>query len=474
MPTIDRAALEAMLSDPNVPEAAIRPYLTLDPIESQAFRPSVVVNPARVQFDGSEAALAIASLNRVSRWRRQARYRQKIGGWTGLKVVAEGDSWFQYPFLLDDIIDQLFDHWAIYCVSGAGDLLSDMAKQDELTAAIVAEKPDVLLLSGGGNDLLGDGRLARYLAQYADGMAPVDFVTADFDSMLMRTIGIYRELIAKALDAGARRVVCHSYDYAIPNAGPWLGRPMLKLGIGDRTTQRAILRILIDRFHGALTTMAAGFGGAVAVADCRGVVGDTEWYDELHPTNHGFAMTARILQAAAEGTPVESVVAEGLEAVGTARPLPVADREAVLNLLAADEVTLLAEIGRRSTVLEHSPDAASGLTLELPTGGIEGLQPPFMQLGARIFNRLHRELYQLLCSNGGNASAERDKLRSALKLEQAAMIGGITTVLMGLSVPALVAPLVAAMIVKSGIEPIWQETCKLWEEKLGVPNLDGD
>lgn len=467
METIDRSTLEAMLTDPEVPEEAIRPYLKLDPIESQAFRPSVVINPARVRFDGAESAMALASLNGLSRWRRQMRYRAKIGAWTGLRVLDEGDSWYQYPFLLNDVVDQLFDRWAIYSVSGAGDLLSDMAKQDELTAAIVAEQPDVLILSGGGNDLLGDGRLSRFLLPHEVGMEAAEHVGPEFDTMLRRTVGIYRDLINKAMDAGAGRIVCHSYDYAIPNGGPWLGRPMLKLGITDRGTQREIIRILIDRFHGALSAMASGFGGPVKVADCRGAVRDTEWYDELHPTNRGFARVARIIQALVEGTAVEDIDVGGLEFAETSRPLPVADEEAAFGLLVASDIALFAEIGRRSTVLDHSPDAAFDMMLELPVGSEESLQPPFVELGKRIVDRLHRELYQLLCGDGGDASAERDKLRKALKLEQAALIGAVATALMTLSVPALLAPLVAAVIVKSGIEPVWQETCKLWGEQFG-------
>ena len=43
-----------------------------------------------VEFDETESAMALASLNGVARWRRQRRYGAKIRGWTGLKVVAEG------------------------------------------------------------------------------------------------------------------------------------------------------------------------------------------------------------------------------------------------------------------------------------------------------------------------------------------------------------------------------------------------
>ncbi|MBY5482241.1 hypothetical protein HFO84_33710 [Rhizobium leguminosarum] len=467
MTRIDLDELNAMLSDPKIPESALRPYLMLDPIESQGFRPQVVPNPATVVYDETEAAVALASLNGVSRWRRQMLYRQKIKHWAGLRVVEEGDSWFQYPFLIEDVVDHLFVPWAIYSCSGAGDLLSDMARQDEVIAAVVAERPDVVLLSGGGNDLLGDGRLARYLKPHAAGMSAADHVTDAFNDLMASIIEIYRDLIGKTLSAGARRVVCHSYDYAIPNGGPWLGRPMIKLGITDRQLQRDIIRILIDRFHVALTAMVSGFSGSVVVADCRGTVADNEWFDELHPTSFGFGKVARIIRAKAEGVEVEGLESSYLEAVEASRPLPVADVGAVEALLVADEATLIAEIGRRSEILQYAPDADKCYSLQLPAGsGEESVASFFSEVGTKVFDRWHRELYKLLCGDGGDAAGERDKLRSALKLEQAALIGAISTALIAIAVPVFIAPLVAAVIVKSGINPAWEVTCKVWGEKM--------
>jgi hypothetical protein len=469
---IDRAKLEAILTDLHVPEGDIRPYLQIDPAESQAFRPSIVANPARVAYPDTEAAVALASLNGVSRWRRQTLYRSKIGkGWSGLKVVAEGDSWFQYPFLIEDVIDHLFDPWAILCLSGAGDLLGDMAKQDEVTVAVAAERPDVLLLSGGGNDILGGGQLVRHIKTFESGRKPADYVKGDFDDLLAQTVETYGGIIDKALQAGAKRVVLHTYDYVIPNNGPWLGRPLLKLGIADRALQRAILRVLIDRFHAALSRLSSRYDGKVALVDVRGTVGDDEWYDELHPTTRGFAKVARLIRAAAEGGAAEGAELESVSSPefpeAVERPLPVADAEAVMALLAVESEALVAEIGRRSAILEFSPDAAASYSLELPTATTEGFGSSFMELGARLVDRLHRELYGLLCGDGGEASEERDKLKDALKLSQAAMIGGISAALIAIGTPPFIAPLVAAVIVKSGIDPTWEVTCKFWGEKLG-------
>lgn len=461
-PKISIQELLARLSDPSIPDLELRPYLMIDRVESQGFRPVVTPNPSVVAYGAEEAAVAVASLNGVSRWRRQTRYRQKMNGWSGLRAVAEGDSWFQFPFLLDDVVDQLFDRWAIYCCSAAGDLLSDMARQDELGAAVIAEKPDVVILSGGGNDLLGDGRLARFLRPHAEGLAPVDYILPEFDSLLTSIIGIYRDLITKVLKPpGQRRVICHSYDYPVPNGGPWLGRPMQKLGIADPKTQRAIVRILIDRFHDALSHMAAGFGGSVTVADCRGTVSAAEWHDELHPNSAAFNRVARIICAAAEQTGTSSVILEMLEAPVADHPLTVSSVNEVYALLATDMDRLVSEIGRRSAILELSPEAGAMLQLEIAQSE-EGFIDSFRELGQKVLDRWQRELYRLMCGDGGTASAERDKLRSALGLEQAAMVGGISAALMAIAVPPFIAPLLAAIIVKNGINPAWEVTCEVW------------
>jgi lysophospholipase L1-like esterase len=466
MDRISLATLNAWLSDPTVPESRLRPYLIADPLESQGFRPSIVPNPALVIFPDTEAAVALASLNGVSRWRRQFRYRVKLAGWSGPKVVAEGDSWFQYPFLIEDVVDHLFEPWAIYCCSGAGDLLSDMARQDEVVVAVRAEQPDYVLLSGGGNDLLGDGRLARYLSAYVPDKAAADYLSPTFEDLLSRTIDAYREIVSKVLAAGDARVICHSYDYPVPNGGPWLGRPMLKLGIVDIDLQRHIARLLIDRFHAALSAMAADLGDRVAVADCRGTVRATEWFDELHPTSAAFGRVARIIRAAAEQVDLEAAPLE--ETVTVPRPLQIGDRESVAALLSRDDEALLAEIGRRSSILEFSPDAAAGMSLEISVGGSEeSILPAFKEAGARILDRWQRELYKLLCGDGGAAKDERDKLRSALRLQETALIGAITAALMAIGTPPFIAPLIAAIIVKSGINPAWEEACKIWGEKLG-------
>lgn len=466
MERIDRERLEAMLMDPEVPDHAIRPYLQLDPLETSAFEPTVVPNTDRVVYAATESAMALTSLNSVARWRRQQRYARKIRGWSGLRVVAEGDSWFQYPFLIDDVIDHLFDRWAIYCVSAAGDLLRDMARQEEVTVAVLSEKPDVLLLSGGGNDVLGGGALQKYLLPHDPALSPAGHVGPAFDGILNGTIAIYSDLIDKSLAAGAKRVVCHSYDHVIAAGGRWLGRPMAAQGITDPHLQREILRVLIDRFHDALTGMALSFNGRVTIADCRGRVPDSAWHDELHPTSQGFAFPARVILGAVEGMP-ESIFLSMPEMPVADRDLPAGEPEAAGILLDADEAALVEEIGRRQALLGISPEAGDTIALDLPVAGPESVRLPFRELGQSVVARLEHELYALVCTSDG--ATEREALRAALNLPQAGLVGVLSTALMGLGCPPFLAPLVAAVIVKRGIAPAWEETCRIWGERLGDP-----
>lgn len=465
MQKISHEEILRRMMDPDVPDSDIRPYVRLDTLESGDFRPVVTLNSDLVEMPVTEAAMALASLNGIARWRRQQRYARKIGGWTGLRVVAEGDSWFQYPFLLDDVIDQLFDRWAIYCTSAAGDLLSDMARQDEIAAAVRAQKPDLLLLSGGGNDLLGGGSLQRHLKPFQNGRSAEEHIAPSFEQLLDSMLAIYARLIDKALVAGAPRVICHCYDHAIPAQGRWLGRPMEALGIVDPGLQREIVRIMIDRFQARLVKMAADFPGRVTVVDTRGSVPRGQWHDELHPTNRGFAVVAALIRAAGENTelpapaPVESMALE--------TPLPVNDPLAFEALLAADEADLLQEIGRRQLMLEAAPDAAAMVQLELPAMATEAIWGDLSALGRRVLKRFERELHDLICGEAEGVAKEREQLAAALRLDQASIVAAVTALLIQLSCPALVAPLVATLIVRKGLAPVLDELCDAWQERLG-------
>lgn len=285
--------LKAKIRDIDTPDEEIAAYLVAAPEASDAFAPQVRINPVLVDDEGTEADVAMRFFNAMSKRRRQKKYSRKIeSGWTGLRIVSEGDSWFQYPFLLSDVIDQLFDDYAIYSLGAAGDLVQDMLDQDEVLQAVRQHKPHVFLISGGGNDLLGDGMLKTALHPFKAGKPPKDYPNATFAKRLKDIIGVYRSIFASLLaEFPNLKILCHGYDYAQPANARWLGKPMAALGIKDKALQAQIVAELINRFNTALVSLASEFPGSVVRVSCLDSVGNN-WHDELHPNNTGYAAAA--------------------------------------------------------------------------------------------------------------------------------------------------------------------------------------
>ena len=234
------------------------------------------------------------AFNAWDKRRRQRKYRKKIdAGWSGLRVVSEGDSWFQYPFLLKDVIDHLFDEYAIYSLGAAGDLVSDLLDQDEILSAIRTEKPHVLLMSGGGNDLLGDGRVKTALHPFKAGRAAKDYPNDQFSSRLKEVLNVYRTIFTQVTEEfPALKIICHGYDYSQPAKGKWQCRPMSALKIKDEGLQADIVKIMIDRFNQGLVDLAAEFPGQVFRVNTVGAVDKDEWRDELRPNRPGCSNVA--------------------------------------------------------------------------------------------------------------------------------------------------------------------------------------
>ena len=293
----------SLLQDPEVDEKSLRPYFCIDKVRSQSFAPLMAINWESVDAEGLEADVAVGSLNRISRKNRQRRYRRRIKDQPdAIRIVSEGDSWFQYPWILDDVVDQLFDRYAIYSLGAAGDLLSEMAYQDELLEAVNDQSPQLVMLSGGGNDLLGNKRLAAVLHPYDKSRHARDYPNERFNDLLVRIGEQYRRIIRRLVNEFPKiRVLCHSYDWAIPQQdGKWLGKPMESINIKDKSLMKAIVRVLIDQFDCTLRGVVREFEGNLHRVDCRGAVSSDQWYDELHPNDKGFAVVAGRFAAAIE------------------------------------------------------------------------------------------------------------------------------------------------------------------------------
>jgi endonuclease G, mitochondrial len=351
----------------------------------QPFMPAVALNEAAFgqppSLQESEAAIPFA--NGLSRAQRLVQYRQKrASGYEGPILVCEGDSWFEYPFFLQDIIDYLMKEYAVLSLAGAGHHLVEMVANDEYTEAIAQEKPDFFLISGGGNDMLHDGRLRDFLLTYQDGMQPADLLDRPALNGFLQTItGNYRTLLANVTQRFPRlTILAHGYDYVLPrDKGTWLGGPLTQRQVPPELWNDA-LELLIDEFNEALKTLEALFPNRFYHIDCRGRVGSqkNKWHDELHPKNAGYGRAAARFAERIRSLQPVSPMTEGLAraatitpaAVPVAIPMPVPSRRSLGSL-----------VGRRGTL--STPEVAASLM----QGSMPVEQVPLQRLAEPVTRR---------------------------------------------------------------------------------------
>lgn len=305
---ITLAELERLIADPATPDDVLRRHLVVDEERSQPYGPVLKPNPATVAVPATTESrtrgdIALASLNWVERLKRRLAFERKIGGgYSGPVIVSEGDSWFQYPVLLRDVIDNLMDDYAILSLDAAGDTLQQMVDQGEYLKSLTATGASIFLFSAGGNDVLGGGRLEAHLRDFDPDLSAEQHLQPSFDQLIDRAIALYDRILrsVEKLPSGVH-TICHGYDRAIPNKGKWLGRPMVERGIVDPAFQAKIVAVMVDRFNARLKALARHFD-RVTYLDLRTVVGTDlkRWDDELHPKNPGYADVAARFRKAIE------------------------------------------------------------------------------------------------------------------------------------------------------------------------------
>ncbi|MEL6599326.1 MAG: D-Ala-D-Ala carboxypeptidase family metallohydrolase [Pseudomonadota bacterium] len=302
MSKISLDELRQKLADPNTTEEELRQYFKLTD-RSGPFAPDVEIDfdavaaPEGPGADQRSAAL-INLANQWARWRRESKFIKRIeGGYDGPVLVSEGDSWFQYPLLLKDTIDHLTRPYAIKSLGAAGDLLERMVRKREYLGALEETGAPILLLSGGGNDLCAGGALADHLEEFRKGKLPGDYLLPSYQGLIDEALGNYETIFTDvARHYPDVTILCHGYDYPIPNNGQWLGNPMKTRGIKDKGLQKAIADEMMNIFNRGLRRLADRMAH-VEYLDLRGVVGDDRWHDELHPIDEGYRDVAQVFEA---------------------------------------------------------------------------------------------------------------------------------------------------------------------------------
>ncbi len=269
-------------------------------------------------------------------------------------ILAEGDSWFQFPriygiSLTRDILNHLAreKQFLLKTLASAGDWLSNLLRAGDYIEELPKLNPDVLLISGGGNDLVGADRIAQMVSVpshnvrteefqllmddlfesrsgapdfkehiYKDGQKFIEEEFIDF----LNIVFIQYYLLFNALtnmDKYANMLIfTHGYDYCYPRlktrgnglllslyeklsgyGGRWLSLPLSTKGIDKEADQKAIIYFMIHEFNELLIPLAQNFKNLYHI-DCRGVAPEqTDWIDELHLKAGKYKMIADKIKA---------------------------------------------------------------------------------------------------------------------------------------------------------------------------------
>lgn len=310
--------LQRLAIDPEVPEETLKPYFTADSDSSHAFRPAIVPNPETVDIPpGAERLVGGMALgNALSRFRRRNRFNLRLfSGDSRPILISEGDSWFQFPVFLHDVIDHLYDDFTIRSLGAAGATAADMLADGEYKRELRrhADRVEAFLFSAAGNDVIGEDRngnpeILKLLNRRQGGEQPIDLVNrSGLDAAIDFLRNTYLQVVSdvRAIPGlGDLPILVHGYDVPFAGrvddprdplwAGPdqWLGAPFRSLGIDDPATQRAVLEILIGELYDMLESLAAT-DPHLHVVDARGTLPRRQdWTDEIHGTDAGFGRVA--------------------------------------------------------------------------------------------------------------------------------------------------------------------------------------
>jgi hypothetical protein len=142
------------------------------------------------------------------------------------------------------------------------------------------------------------------------------------------------------------------------------------------------------------------------------------------------------------------------------------DVDALLMLSDAD---LLRQLGARTEAIRKNREVAGRVEL-LPEPTVmaeSAVTDVVFTVGKRIFRRVSREMYSLVCGDENGDAEDRKRVLATIGMDDAALASTITAILMssfGMA-PAL-ATVAGALLVKRVFQPSGEEVCAYWKEHL--------
>lgn len=240
-----------------------------------------------------------------------------------LTIVAEGDSWFDYPFK-KDILDYLVEMgFAVKKFAKAGDTLENMvygtsynklpgdhinithpgpiSLQTTLNS-IREHKPKIVLLSAGGNDVVGSDMINYLNHKHSNPATLVNkIIYAERLAQMKSTLEYFIRAVHKTYDGC--HILMDGYDYGKVNGkgynfifknikGPWIQPAMGAKAITNPSDQKSIIKELVDGFNNMLMALNDTFSYFHHI-DLRGMFpDDAHWDNEIHLKNNGYKKVA--------------------------------------------------------------------------------------------------------------------------------------------------------------------------------------
>ncbi|MBF0108375.1 MAG: hypothetical protein HQL76_04280 [Magnetococcales bacterium] len=233
-------------------------------------------------------------------------------------IIAEGDSWFSYPRRAvffgqpSNVVDCLssMSYFNLLQLSSPGDeavkmLSGSSFREIKRLLEKYYEQLDFFLFSGGGNDIVGEGDMDRFLHdQNTTPGNPLGWINQEeFNKTLEKIIQAYKRLIDHVMDCNSRCIlITHTYCYPLPsNIGgaflgglfktkSWIKPYMEEKGIKYKKDQYAIIKWMIDAFADELIKLRSD---RVRVLDIREMMPNrTDWLNEIHLTPAAYSKVA--------------------------------------------------------------------------------------------------------------------------------------------------------------------------------------
>lgn len=264
------------------------------------------------ELESQHAALQRRALRESLMAAQTASRQARAAGRPILRILGEGDSWMHYDCgigIMTDVQWSLGDRAVCLNLASSGDTMANMVKLPEraeldrqLRSGVDGAPWDVLLFSGGGNDVAGS-EFVEWLLPYAGQKKPADAIAQPRFNALLSTLAMQYGGLAQRVRSYSpgTRVLINCYDFAIPDgrgvlfAGPWMAPGFTAQGYDatSLTFRAQVVQLLLMQFAAMLSDVNRVYP-FMQPTPTQGLLTRSQWANELHPTNAGFRIIAAV------------------------------------------------------------------------------------------------------------------------------------------------------------------------------------